>query len=94
MAGSAPSLAKRSVREQASPAALVVLDLRAASGCEAKRAVLARAKEHGDARALPLLRPLTARSGCGFLAVKDCLPCLHQDAALTEAIGAIESRER
>ena len=69
-------------------------DLRAATRCEAKRAVLPRAAEEGDSRALPLLKPLLARSGCGFLGIKDCYPCLHQDRELSDAIAAIEGRQR
>jgi serine/threonine-protein kinase len=86
------SLTKQSVRDRASKAALVVLDLRAAMNCDAKRAILPRAEEHGDLRALPLLRPLTATSGCGFLSLRDCYPCLRRDKALYDAISAIESR--
>ena len=42
------------------PRTEVVFDLKAASRCEQKRAVLPRATSSGDARALPLLRPLAA----------------------------------
>jgi serine/threonine-protein kinase len=86
------SLTKSSVREHASPAALVVLDLRAATSCEAKRDVLPRAEQDGDARALKLLKPMAARSGCGFLGLIDCFPCLRSDKALADAIAAIEAR--
>jgi hypothetical protein len=76
------------------PAALVVLDLRAATSCEGKREVLSRAEEHGDARALKLLKPMAARSGCGFLGINDCFPCLRQDKVLADAIAAIEARKQ
>jgi serine/threonine-protein kinase len=88
------SLAKPEVRANATPAALVVLDLRAAKDCAARRAVLARAATHGDARALPLLKPLSAPRGCGFLGRSDCNPCLRKDSALKDAIAAIEGRTR
>ncbi len=86
------SLGKPGVRERASQAALITIDLRAASGCEAKRALLVRAKEHGDARTLSILRPLTATNGCGFLGLEDCWRCMRSDTALTETIAAIKQR--
>jgi eukaryotic-like serine/threonine-protein kinase len=86
------ALQSADVRSHASDAALVLLDLHAASTCEGKRAVLARAKESGDARALPLLTPLTYTQGCGFLRAHDCWPCLHRDSAVKDAIAAITAR--
>jgi serine/threonine-protein kinase len=80
------------VRSHASEAALVALDLHAATSCEGKRAVLGRAKEAGDARASVLLTPLTYTQGCGFLRSRDCWSCMHRDGALKEAINAIAAR--
>jgi len=85
------ALKRDEVRALASPALLVALDLRAASSCQAKKAVLPRVEEHGDARSLALLRPLTATTGCGFVKKGDCWPCLR-DGALTRAMRAVEGR--
>jgi serine/threonine-protein kinase len=86
------ALSQPDVRAHASPALLVALDLRAATRCEARKGVLPRAKEIGDARALPLLRPLLAAKGCGFLKLGDCQPCLHRDDSLKTTIASIEER--
>jgi serine/threonine-protein kinase len=86
------SLAKPEVRMQASAALLVTLDLRAAGGCEAKRSLLDRARDAGDARTLAVLRSYQASSGCGFLGMRDCWSCLHRDGALARALEEIEAR--
>jgi serine/threonine-protein kinase len=85
------SLAKPEVRAHASSGALLLLDLKGASSCAGKRDLLARAKESGDARALPLLRALKPTTGCGFLSRRDCWPCLR-NGALEDALAAIEAR--
>ncbi len=92
MARAKQTLAKPEVKLRMSPALSVAMDLKSASGCEAKRALLGRAKEQGDARALPPLRQLTTPRGCGFLALGDCWSCLRRDNALGAAIAAIEDR--
>jgi serine/threonine protein kinase len=86
------TLAKPEVKARMSPALAVVLDMRSATGCEAKRALLPRAKEQGDSRLLASLRPLAVSRGCGFLGLGDCWPCLRRDNALGAAIAAIEER--
>jgi serine/threonine protein kinase len=88
------SLAKDSVRKLASPEALLLLDLRAATRCEQKRALLPRAGQHGGARVQRYLRTLQAPSGCGPGGQTDCWPCLRRDkgAALQGAITAIDQR--
>ena len=86
------SLAKPEVRAHASPAAGVALDLRDARSCEARRALLERARDQGDERALVHLRPLTYTRGCGFLGTGDCWRCLRGDRKLEDAIRAIEGR--
>lgn len=88
----AASLAKPEVRKRASPALLVHMELKSAKKCPAKHALLARAKEHGDARALVQLKQLQRKGGCGFLGSRDCWPCLRKDGALDDAVQAIESR--
>jgi serine/threonine-protein kinase len=88
------SLAKPEVRAHASKAAAVLLDFKAAKGCEARRDLLDRAKEDGDARTLALLKAMKSTRGCGFLGTRDCFPCLRKDGALDDAIEAIEARSR
>jgi serine/threonine-protein kinase len=80
------------VRGRASPALAVLLDFRDAKTCDAKRALLERAHDHGDARLLLVLQPYLASRGCGFLGQRDCYPCMHKDTALRDAMSAIEER--
>jgi serine/threonine-protein kinase len=80
------------VRGHASPAVLISLDLRSATTCEARRALLPRAREVGDARTLTVLSAYTPTSGCGFLRGHDCWPCLHRDGVLASAISTIAAR--
>ncbi len=86
------ALLRPDVKANASPAASVLLDLRTAKNCEARRELLERAKEHGDARILPMLKQLKNARGCGFMGVRDCYPCLRKDDSLEEAITAVEGR--
>jgi serine/threonine-protein kinase len=93
----AAARAKRSllidqVRARASPALGVVLDLRETKGCEAKHALLERARDQGDARLLPVLQQLASVRGCGFLSAADCYPCMRKDELLGEAVSAIGQR--
>jgi len=86
------SLAKPEVRAHASPAASVLLDFKSATSCTAKRDLLPRVKESGDARMLPSLKTLKSTRGCGFLGRGDCWSCMRRDGALEEAASAVESR--
>jgi eukaryotic-like serine/threonine-protein kinase len=80
------------VRMHASPALLVLLDFRDAKTCEAKHALLDRARDQGDARLLVFLQPYEATRGCGFLGMADCYPCLHRDSQLQDAVTSISER--
>ncbi len=91
-ARAAKSLAKPEVRARASAAAGVLLDLNAAHLCPAKRELLARAQEVGDARILPALKSLKSTRGCGFLASRDCWGCMRRDTTLDDAIAAVDAR--
>ncbi|MBX3232793.1 MAG: serine/threonine protein kinase [Labilithrix sp.] len=87
------ALAKADVRRRASPAAAIYLELKAAGrDCARVRDLLRRAHESGDARCLPLLRPLREKTGCGLFRAKDCWSCLRKDDELDDAIRAVESR--
>jgi serine/threonine-protein kinase len=83
------SLDVETVRSRASPATMVVLDFRAAKTCDAKRALLDRARLNGDARMLSTLQPYTSTKGCGFLGFSDCYPCLHKDSTLKDTLNAL-----
>jgi tRNA A-37 threonylcarbamoyl transferase component Bud32 len=86
------TLAKADVKGRMSPALSIAIDLKNAGGCETKRALLPRAKEHGDSRVLGTLRSLNVPRGCGFLGLGDCWSCMRRDNALGAAIAAIEDR--
>lgn len=83
------------VLPKASPALRVALDLRHAdeSGpCDATLALVRRAAESGDRRALPMLAKLGRKFGCGTRKKDDCYPCLRDGDDLKRAIT--ESRKR
>ncbi len=86
------SLDTDDVRGRASAALSVLLDFREAKTCEAKRALLDRARDHGDARMLLVLQPYVATRGCGFLSRSDCYPCMHKDSSIRDTMSAIEER--
>jgi serine/threonine-protein kinase len=87
------SLAKPEVKELAMKPTRVLIDLRTANaGCESKRAAVALALEVGDARAVPLMQPLTSTKGCSILGRFDCWPCLRNGNLLNNAIKAAEKR--
>jgi serine/threonine-protein kinase len=89
-------LAEQSVRDRASPALRVALDLRATArlatkpACEARNKLLPVAKERGDSRAVPFVKPLTVAS-CGYFHNKSCHPCLAR-ADLPGTLAALDSR--
>jgi serine/threonine-protein kinase len=80
------------VREQGTPAARLALELREARGCDAQKALLARAKTEADDRSSIPLGRFLGRRGCGFLGLSDCYSCLRAGPDLGEAIAAAKSR--
>lgn len=78
--------------EQASPALTVALELGAAKSCPAFKKILPRAAEHADERALGKLQPLTQKTGCGFLGLRDCYACLRGGSELSAALGRARSK--
>ncbi len=86
-------LLTKEVVERAAPALTVVLGLRVAEDCEARRKLLADAQDHGDARALRQLNLLKLKTGCGPKKMKDCHPCLRAGSALDDAIKAVVARQ-
>jgi hypothetical protein len=86
------ALVKPDVKARMSPALALVVEFRAATSCESKKALLGRAKEQGDGRLLASLRTLQVPKGCGFLGLADCWSCMRRDNALGAAMAAIEER--
>jgi hypothetical protein len=76
----------------ASPALVVVLELEETKNCENLPPLLSRAELVGDKRALPLLRRLQEKTGCGPKREDDCYPCLRNDETLGSVIKTIEQR--
>ncbi len=69
--------------------------LEVARGCQAIATALARIREMGDARLLPLVERMhrRPRRGCGLLGTRDCLGCVRDDLHQTiEALGGDPSR--
>jgi len=77
---------------QASPALKVALALNGAKSCPAFKKLLPEAAEHADERALAKLQPLTQKTGCGFLGLRDCYACLRGGSELTTALGRARSK--
>jgi serine/threonine-protein kinase len=88
------ALQRADVRKLASPGLTVTLELRQASSCESKRALLPRAKDVGDTRTVSVLKGYSSTRGCGFANAKDCWPCLRKENVLARTIQAIEDRVR
>jgi hypothetical protein len=81
------------LREQATPALLVAMDLDQANVCAEYRDIIPRALLYGDARSLPKLRALRVTHGCGTSARADCFPCLRgEDVRLQDAFDKASAR--
>jgi hypothetical protein len=90
-------LYKPGVRAGASEALNVALDLRAEPACADIPAILPRAEQAGDWRALHLLGRLLLPRGCGQDSQTDCFPCLRDAETRTKinlAIKAARGRRR
>jgi eukaryotic-like serine/threonine-protein kinase len=81
-------------REHASGALQTLLALNEAKTCESFKALLPRAEELADARAVELLKKRSTARGCGFLRRRDCYPCLRGDDALQRALRAATARTK
>jgi len=86
------SLVKPDVKGRMAPPLAVLVELRAVTSCEGKKALLSRAKDQGDERLLAPLKAMQAPKGCGFLGLSDCWSCMRRDNALGATIAAIEER--
>jgi serine/threonine-protein kinase len=93
----AKALRVADVREKASDAASVAIDLRFAGlTCEAKSSINVAAKV-GDARAIPMLRALAPARMVkvqGHYKAQDLLACVHGDDSVVRAIASIEARAK
>jgi len=76
----------------ASDALRIASNLRFASTCDAKRALLGAASKAGGTAALAYLHELQGETGCGLSGKDDCYACLRIDSALNDAIKAIDTR--
>jgi hypothetical protein len=84
-------LATKEVREKASPALALTLDMRQATQCEEFKTLLPRAAEVGDRRAIPMLAKLTSKKGCGDTKRDDCYECLRPLEKDKEAIDLVDA---
>lgn len=83
----------RDVRQRASPALAVALDLREAEACEDSAKILERAEQAGDKRSFAPLSRLLRRTGCGPGKKQDCYPCMRdKDELLRKALAAVKLR--
>jgi hypothetical protein len=80
------------VRKLASPALLMAHELRRTVGQCASKDIIARARQHGDARSLHYLRQLLGTYKCGPLNFRTCTRCPAMVNDAGAAIRAIEAR--
>jgi len=76
------------------PELSIAVALRFATTCPQRYALLPRAKEIGDERALGYLNLYRATTGCGRRQRDDCNGCLRADSRLNDAIDAIKQRKK
>ena len=82
----------KDVRPKASQALSVALELREATTCEESRALLDKAIEHGDKRALVPINRLARKTGCGPNKRQDCYPCLRDGDLIKRSFNAVRVR--
>ncbi|WP_272825914.1 hypothetical protein [Sorangium sp. Soce836] len=80
------------VRQVASPALIVADDLRRLTGCPTK-ALIARAREEGDVRALHYIKSLLTPQRCGAR-MRTCLKCGAVAKDLRATASVIEKRKK
>jgi hypothetical protein len=87
-------LASKEVRQKAGPPLSVVFDLRDATECDQRKALLEKAAEVGDRRVVKLLVGLTRKTGCGEKKTDDCNPCLREDNSKVVTDALVKSQKR
>jgi len=75
------------------PELSIAVALRFATTCPQRYALLPRAKEIGDERALGYLNLYKSTTGCGRRQRDDCYACLRADSRLNDTIEAIKQRK-
>lgn len=89
------TLGDQEVQGRATPALRIAYELRMATSCKARKALLDRAAQAGDQRAGAVLAPLIVSpgKGCGFLGLSRCPPpCAAIAADIRKTLAAIEAR--
>ena len=86
------ALSHPDVMKHASRELQIAIDLRNATGCEAKKQLLDTAAAEGDARTLAIFDSYASTGGCGFLGTRDCWACMHKDGSLTSAMSKLRAR--
>jgi hypothetical protein len=76
------------------PELSIAVALRFATTCPQRYALLPRAQEIGDERALGYLNLYRATTGCGRRQKDDCNSCLRVDSRLNDASEAIKQRKK
>ncbi len=87
------ALAQKNSTDHATAELRIALDLRNAKDCDAKKNLLDRAAQDGDARALAVLETFNTKGGCGFLGMRDCNACMHKDTALASTLTKLRARQ-
>jgi hypothetical protein len=86
-------LKARSVRDKASEPLELLLMLEAETRCERIPALLVKLRQLGDRRALPRLKQLARKTGCGEKRSDDCYECLRGDGLLRAVHEAAKQRK-
>ena len=85
-------LRSKDVRPKASKPVALAIELRDAEVCEKVPALLERAMNDADRRALPPLVRFLSKRGCGPNKAADCFPCLGKRDTVRDAIKAARER--
>jgi hypothetical protein len=85
-------LRSKDVRPKASKPVALAIELRDEQVCEKVPALLERAMNDADRRALPPLVRFLSKRGCGPNKAADCFPCLGKRDTVRDAIKAARER--
>jgi hypothetical protein len=85
-------LRSKDVRPKASKPVALAIELRDEQTCDKVPALLERAMNDADRRALPPLVKFLSKRGCGPTKAADCFPCLGKRDTVRDAIKAARER--